>query len=223
MGNKIRTLYAAALLALPVSALALEEVIITGPGAGETAQPQKDAPARPSFAREAEMRETRNYLDLLLEYGDRVPAEKLEELARDAAKFTSAVKKTLGGEILAEAAARQKAAEGLRRTAAAKKVISDVRYALQVTYGERGGKYPAHPWEMVPGRFKLPPGVALPDHELTSEVRLIDSKKRHEDLGKAVNDEGGWVYFSNPDSEHYGLLLLNCSHKDRQGTEFFRY
>jgi len=212
----------AALLLRTVPAAALEVVQISGPGAGEQAAPEPAAP-RPPFAGEADLRETLKYLSMALEYGDKLQADRLEDLGKDAARLTGTLKKAIGPELLKEAAAREKLAEDARRSAAAQKALADFRWALQVNYGENGGKYPENPASLAGGKLKLVPFLLLPDHEQTSDIKISDSKKSYADLGKAVNDDGGWLYFSNPESEHYGLLLINCRHKSPAGTEFYKY
>ncbi|MDP2866407.1 MAG: hypothetical protein Q8O90_09205, partial [Elusimicrobiota bacterium] len=57
----------------------------------------------------------------------------------------------------------------------------------------------------------------------TAEVTIINSKKYDKDFSRAVDDTGGWLYFSNPESDNYGLLLLDCSHTEAGGSEFFKY
>lgn len=211
----------AALLLQAAAAGALEDARPAAPGTEQ--QAVVPAAPRSPFAYEDELRETAKYLSLALEYGDRLPADTLKGLGRDCAKFTGALKKALGKGILEEAGAREKALENERRTAAAKTALAALRGALQLSYARNGGKYPAHPAELVPERLEQLPSLQLPDHERTSETTVIGPKKRYSDPGKAVTDDGGWLYFSGPGPEYYGLLLINCSHKDPEGRKFYEY
>ncbi len=36
--------------------------------------------------------------------------------------------------------------------------------------------------------------------------------------GTALTDAGGWAYVSDPDSQQYGTIFVNCSHADSKGA-----
>lgn len=171
----------------------------------------------------AEIRRTMKDLSALLERGAEIPAERMDALAPELKKFDEKVKDALGKEIAGDMARREKEQDERERAAAAKRALQDLRAALQAWYGDNGGKYPADLAALVPGKIPAIPGLYLPGHKRTSEVRLINSKKYDKDLAGAVTDDGGWLYFSDPASSSYGLLVLNCRHSDAGGQEFFKY
>ncbi|HNW43736.1 MAG TPA: hypothetical protein PKI19_04475 [Elusimicrobiales bacterium] len=176
------------------------------------------APAQPGKY-DLEITETVRNLFLLLEHGTEVPPAKLDALAAEIKKFNGRVKDTLGDEILKAAAAKEKDRENRARTEAAKKTLQDLRVRLQIHYAAKGGAYP----ENLAALDGAIPVLSLPEHGQTADVKVIDSKKYDKDLSKAVSDSGGWLYFSAPGSANYGLLLLDCAHKDPDGTEFYKY
>ncbi len=171
----------------------------------------------------AEIMRTMSNLSALLEHGAEIPAERMDALAPDLKKFDGKVKDALGKEITEELARREKEQQEQLRAAAAKRALQDVRAALQVWYGDNGGKYPADLAALTPGKIPAIPELWLPGHKKTAEVRIIDSKKYDKDLSGAVTDDGGWLYFSNPGSSSYGLLVLNCRHTEAGGQEFYKY
>lgn len=171
----------------------------------------------------ADIARTIRDLSALLEHGAEIPAARLDALAPELKKFDAKVKDALGEQIAGDMARREKELEDAARAAAAKKALQDLRAALQVYYGANGGKYPADLAALAPGRIPAIPELWLPGHKKTSDVKIIDSKKYDKDLAGAVTDSGGWLYFSNPGSSSHGLLVINCSHKDQGGLEFFKY
>lgn len=166
-----------------------------------------------------EIREAMRSLSILLERGAEVKPAKLDALSAELKKFDNKVKDALGREILEQAAAKEKEIEDRARAAAAKKTLQDLRLKLQADYAEKGGVYPADLSALAGGI----PALLLPGHGQAAGVRVIDSKKYDWDLGKAVDDTGGWLYFSAAGSASYGMLLLDCGHKDADGTEFYKY
>ena len=171
----------------------------------------------------ADIMRTMRDLSALLEHGAEIPAARLDALAPDLTKFDGKVKEALGKEITAEMARREQEQDEKERGAAAKRALQDLRAALQAWYGDNGGKYPADLAALAPGKIPALPGLWLPEHKKTAAVRIIDSKKYDKDLAGAVNDDGGWLYFSDPGSSSYGLLVINCSHAEAGGQEFYKY
>jgi len=162
-------------------------------------------------------------LSVLMERGAEVPPERMAALAPELGKFNTLVKQTLGEKILADIAAREKAIEEKERTGAALQTLRAFRAALQVSYGQNGGKYPKSPAEMVGVNITAVPELYLPGHERTNKLTVINSRKYDKDATKAVTDSGGWLYFSDPASVNYGLLLLDCSHDGPDGMPFSGY
>ncbi|OGS16678.1 MAG: hypothetical protein A2234_06845 [Elusimicrobia bacterium RIFOXYA2_FULL_58_8] len=158
-------------------------------------------------------------LSLLLRRGAEIKPEKLDALAAEMKKFNDKVKNALGTDILAQAAAEELTAENRARTAAAAAALHALRIKLQAHYAREGGVYPAD-LAALPGG---PHTLHLPGHAQSDAVRIIDSKQYDKDIAAASGDSGGWLYFSNPGSANYGMLLLDCGHKDSEGTEFSKY
>jgi hypothetical protein len=188
-------------------------------GQAPQAQPAAPAPAPLPQKYAVAVRAAIKPLALLLERGGEVPQQKLDALAPELDKLAAAVKDTLGPAILADAARK----EDLARAEAAKKALQDFRAALQVYYVQNGGKYPKTPADLVPAALPAVPELELPGHARTAAVTVIDSKKYDKDIAGAVTDSGGWLYFSNPASANYGLLVLDCRHAEPDGGEFYRY
>lgn len=171
----------------------------------------------------ADIMRTMKDLSALLEHGAEIPAARMDALAPELEKFDDKVKDALGKEITGDMARREKEQEERERAAAAKRALQDLRAALQVYYGDNGGKYPADLAALAPGKIPAIPELYLPGHKRTSAVKVIDSKNYDKDLAGAITDSGGWLYFSNPASASYGLLVLNCRHAEAGGQEFFKY
>lgn len=171
----------------------------------------------------ADIMRTMKDLSALLEHGAAIPAARLDALAPELKKFDDKVKDALGREITEAMARREKEQDERERAAAAKRALQDLRAALQAWYGDNGGKYPADLAALVPGKIPAIPGLCLPGHKITSDVRVINSKNYDKDMADAVTDAGGWLYFSDPASSNYGLLVLNCRHTEPGGQEFYKY
>lgn len=170
-----------------------------------------------------EILQTMKNLSVLMERGAELPPEKFEALMPELAKFNGKVKDALGEKILAEVAAREKLIEDKARTENSLATLRAFRGALQVFYGDNGAKYPKTPAELAPRTILAVPELQLPGHNRTAAITVIDSKKYDKDLSKAVKDTGGWLYFSDPASENYGLLLLDCSHAGLEDMKFYEY
>ena len=162
-------------------------------------------------------------LSALLEHGAEIPPERMDALAPELKKFDGKVKDALGKEITGAMARREQEQDEKERAAAAKRALQDLRAALQAYYGANAGKYPANLAALAPGKIPAIPELWLPGHKKTSEVKLIDSKKYDKDLAGAVNDDGGWLYFADPGSANFGLLVINCRHAEAGGQEFYKY
>lgn len=170
-----------------------------------------------------EILQTMKNLSVLMERGGEIPPEKFEALLPDLAKFNGKVKEAVGERILAEVAAREKLLEDKSRAENSLATLRAFRGALQVFYGDSGAKYPKTPAELAPKTIPAVPELQLPGHSRTAAITVIDSKKYDKDFSKAVKDTGGWLYFSDPASENYGLLLLDCSHTGQEELKFYEY
>jgi len=180
------------------------------------------AAAQPARLDPALERTGRNLAILAEKYAE-IPAERLQRLAPEMEKFNAALREALGEKILAEIAAREKAADEKARVESAMKTLQAFRGALQVYYTQTGGKYPKSPAELAPDSISAVPELHLPGHERTAVIKIVDSRKYDKDISKAVTGSGGWLYFSNSDSTYYGLLLLDSANPGPDGMKFFEY
>lgn len=62
----------------------------------------------------------------------------------------------------------------------------------------------------------------MADHPATREVLVIDSSDYDEAPYQAITDTGKWLYFTDKKSKYYGRVLIDCSHKDAKGAEFYK-
>jgi hypothetical protein len=208
----------------------MKELIFTAAlllGSGARAQEAPALAARAAQAQPARLdpaleRTGRNLAILAEKYAE-IPAERLQRLAPEMEKFNAALRAALGEQILAEIAAREKAADEKARVESAMKTLQAFRGALQVYYTQTGGKYPKSPAELAPETITAVPELHLPGHERTAGIRIVDSRKFDKDISRAVTGAGGWLYFSNPDSAYYGLLLLDSANPGPDGMKFFEY
>ena len=198
-----------------------QEAAKPAPAGREAAAAEKPQPQQNKYY--PEILQTMKNLSVLLERWSEVPQPKMDALAPEMAAFNEKVKNTLGKEMLAEIALKEKELEDKARANSAIKTLQAFRAALQVYYATNGGSYPKTPALLIPSEMQEVPELYLPGHERTVKITVIDSKKYENDFSKAVTDTGGWLYFSNPASVNYGLLVLDCSHADPAGTEFFKY
>ena len=196
-------------------------------GAAEPAAPAAStAPAAaaavpPRYA--PEVLQVMKHLSLLLERDAEIPPERLDALAPRLAEFDGKVREALGEKILADVARREKELEEKARGESALKTLQSLRATLQVAYAESGGKYPKSPADLAPKYFPALPELWLPGHDRTAKIKLVDSRKYDGNIAKAVGDSGGWLYFTNPDSANYGMLLIDCTHVGPEGAKFYEY
>lgn len=198
-----------------------QEAAKPGPAGSEAAATEKPQPQQNKYY--PEILQTMKNLSVLLERWAEVPQPKMDALAPEMAAFNEKVKNTLGKEMLAEIARKEKELEDKARASSAIKTLQAFRAALQVSYATNGGVYPKTPALLIPSEMQEVPELYLPGHERTTKITVIDSKKHETDFNKAVTDSGGWLYFSNPASVNYGLLVLDCSHTDAVGMGFSKY
>ncbi len=161
------------------------------------------------------------HLSALLTGSYRVDRQELDDVAAELIKLDARVKNLLGPALLQEIEDREKERRLKAVIAAAKETLASARSAIMLYYGDLEGKYPASPAELIPAYLPAMPELELPGHAKTAAVELTDAAGP--DISKAVTDTGGWLYFTNTKSPNFGMLILNCSHKDDAGTEFYKY
>ncbi|HAN05411.1 MAG TPA: hypothetical protein DCW72_03575 [Elusimicrobia bacterium] len=198
-------------------------LLLGGAAYAQETPAQAAQPAPQPVRLDPALERTGRNLAILAEKYAEIPAERLQRLAPEMEKFNTALREALGEKILAEIAAREKAAEEKARVESAMKTLQAFRGALQVYYTQTGGKYPKSPAELAPDSISAVPELHLPGHERTSGIKIVDSRKFDKDISRAVTGSGGWLYFSNPDSTYYGLLLLDSANPGPDGMKFFEY
>ena len=107
------------------------------------------------------------------------------------------------------------------KEAAAISALSDLRKAIEA-YKTAEVKYPRHLAKLTPQYIQEIPKISVADHPATSEVMEITSSNYDEKLFQAITDTGKWLYFTDKESRYYGLVLIDCSHKDAQGVEIYK-
>ena len=89
-------------------------------------------------------------------------------------------------------------------------------------YKTKEGKYPKRLSNLLPDYIPEIPEISLADHPATREVIEIASSDYDEALFQAIMDSGKWLYFTDKKSKYYGLVLLDCSHKNARGVEMYQ-
>jgi len=235
MGTKLFLSALAALVLLAGAPLyALEEVIISGqetekkaetpapPPAGAAADPG----ARPAYAPKYldETLRTISYLSAMLERQEKLDPKKLKKTAGEITGLNKRLKELLGPGIISELEAAEEKQRDKALAASAKLSLASVRSALQIYYGDHNGDFPKTLEALVPDRLKQLPELQVPGHEKTGRVTVLDTKRYDSDLGAAITDSGGWLYFSSPDSLNFGMLVIDCSHKEPgRDFEWYKY
>lgn len=105
--------------------------------------------------------------------------------------------------------------------AAALDALSEVRKALK-DYKAKEDKYPKSLAKLAPKYIPAVPEIQLADHPATREVMTIDSSDYDDAVFQAITDTGKWLYFTDKRSKYYGLVLIDCSHKNSGGVELYK-
>ncbi len=111
--------------------------------------------------------------------------------------------------------------EAPTKETAAIAALSELRKAIEA-YKTAEVKYPRHLAKLTPKYIQEIPKISVADHPATSEVMEIESSNYDEKLFQAITDTGKWLYFTDKESRYYGLVLIDCSHKDAQGVEIYK-
>ncbi|MFA6318383.1 MAG: hypothetical protein WC943_13315 [Elusimicrobiota bacterium] len=90
-----------------------------------------------------------------------------------------------------------------------------IRSALGIYYGDMEGVYPPTLDALtISGKYlQSIPGNSMEFHPRSNLVRF----------GKIADDAGGWLYNNDVEDENFGLLIVNCTHKDWKGTSWTEY
>ncbi len=189
---------------------------------GGTAPAAAGSPAPADFKYSAEITGLMKDLSILLERGPEIPPDRMGPLAPEISRLDGLVKTALGAAATEAAPRNEKYAESDAGGKIAEEYLRFLRSALQVYYAANNGKYPKTLSDLVPAQIPALPELYLPGHQRTDKVIAVNSKKYDKDFSKAVTDSGGWLYFADPSSANYGLLVIDCRHADADGVELFR-
>jgi len=86
--------------------------------------------------------------------------------------------------------------------------LSGIRLSLEL-YRQEHKQYPAAFAETLrAGTLEAAPELKLPGHFRNSKVRDTPAL--------TITDSGGWAYVSDPKSPDFGLLYIDCSHRDEK-------
>ena len=87
--------------------------------------------------------------------------------------------------------------------------LSGLRVSLEL-YSMEHRKKPAAFGDIIKeGQLEGAPSLKLPGHRKTSEVRNTPAF--------TLSDSGGWAYVNAPASPDFGLIFIDCAHKDEKG------
>lgn len=87
--------------------------------------------------------------------------------------------------------------------------LSGLRLSLEL-YRQANKKLPAAFADTIKsGALEGAPELKLPGHLKTAEVTDTPSM--------LIKDTGGWAYINNPADPAYGLVYIDCAHKDEKG------
>ena len=161
----------------------------------------------------ATIRSATQHLSALISKWALLDPKELEVVLTEAAALDVRITDLLGPVVMSDLEEKRK--EQLAQTE-----LQGIRSLLIAYYGDNEGAYPKTPEELIPKYLAAIPELELPYHTRTEAIEL--NADAGADMAKAVTDSGGWLYFANPASANFGMLTLNCSHKDRKGDEFYR-
>lgn len=100
--------------------------------------------------------------------------------------------------------------------------IADMRSALTLYSVEHNGDFPKTLEAMVPKYLKQIPTPAVPNHKTPPAPRQLPKVGEVDVLDGEIHDTGAWIYVSDPASPLYGSLLIDCTHQNSSGQEWFK-
>ena len=87
--------------------------------------------------------------------------------------------------------------------------LGGLRIAITLYSMEEKGAPAAFESVLRAGQLEGTPPLKLPWHLKSSRVRNSPAFR--------IKDTGGWAYVNNPKDPDFGLLYIDCSHKDPKG------
>jgi len=87
--------------------------------------------------------------------------------------------------------------------------LAGMRVSLEL-YRQEYRRLPASFSETLrAGTLEEAPALKLPRHLKSSSVKDMPSR--------LIKDTGGWAYVNNPGDPDFGLLYIDCAHRDEKG------
>ena len=87
--------------------------------------------------------------------------------------------------------------------------LAGLRVSLELYAMERRGKPGAFGDTIQSGQLEGAPDLKLPGHLPASSVRDVPAF--------SITDSGSWAYVNDKSSPRFGLLFIDCSHRDERG------
>jgi hypothetical protein len=87
--------------------------------------------------------------------------------------------------------------------------LAGMRVSLELYSMEHKGRPAAFADTIKAGQLEGAPRLKLPGHLPAASVRDVP--------GFAVTDSGGWAYVNDKSSPYFGLLFIDCVHRDERG------
>ena len=108
---------------------------------------------------------------------------------------------------------------------AAKGNLGAIRSALSIYYGDQQGVYPKSLSQLTDNAKYLAhiPKIKVGDHPESDSVLVVTGIKDMSELKGKLTDKGGWAFVADPASPLAGTIVINCTHRDTRGTEWYRY
>lgn len=87
--------------------------------------------------------------------------------------------------------------------------LSGLRLSVELFRQERKSPPASFQETLRAGTLEEAPYLKLPRHLGTASVQDTPAMK--------ITDSGGWAYITDPRSPDFGLVYIDCSHKDERG------
>lgn len=186
---------AAVVLALFLAWPAFSYVKVSPPGGGETKELER------------EIVRMENFLDVLKKTRYELSPASCAVLSEYLNHFNRKGRGVVGRKLL-DRVKTEKAMQNLRK----------LRYALRAYFADNL-KYPHSLSDLTPKYIDKIPAL---NPSWTNEARITVISDETTEVEEAVENSGGWIYFSNPGSPCYGLLIIDSFLKDEKGEELYK-
>jgi hypothetical protein len=101
------------------------------------------------------------------------------------------------------------------------KALIKVRKAL-MDYFIKTNRYPKNIDEIVPYFTDFIPEIDV-HNDFNSRIKYIRTRDFDKNYSKAVDNSSEYLYFADPQSLYWGLLIINSNRMDKSGTAFYEW